>query len=78
VILIVEIAIGPMKKQSGIASRKVLVEILLRGFPVPAAQFPHQNSGVAILCLQQLFSPIGDFNCHREVSLRLTLPLSKS
>jgi hypothetical protein len=63
VILIVEKVIGLMKKRSGIASRKALVEIVLRENLVPAAQFPHPNSRVAILCPQQLFSPIGDFNC---------------
>jgi hypothetical protein len=55
-----------MKKRSRIASRKALVEMLLRGRSVPAAQFPHQNSRVAILCPQQLFSPIGDFNCRNS------------
>jgi hypothetical protein len=48
VILIVEKVIGPMKKQSGIASHKALVEIILRESPVPAAQFLHQNSRVVI------------------------------
>jgi len=66
VILIVEKVIGLMKKRSGIASRKVLVEILLRENIVLAAQFPHQNSRVAIPCPQQLFSPIGDFNCRKS------------
>jgi len=66
VILIVEKAIGPMKKQSGIASRKALVETIPRGIPIPAAQFPHQNSRVAISCPQQLFSPIGENNCRNS------------
>jgi len=66
VILIVETAIGPMKKRSGIASRKALVEMLPRGIPILSAQFLHQNSRVAILCPQQLFSPIGDFNCRNS------------
>jgi hypothetical protein len=66
VILIVEKVIEPMKKRSGPASRKALVEIILRKSPVPAAQFLHQNSRVAISCLQQLFSPIGDFNCRNS------------
>jgi len=35
VILIVEIVIGPMKKRSGIASHKALVEMLPRGIPIP-------------------------------------------
>jgi hypothetical protein len=63
VILIVEKVIEPMKKRSGPASRKALVEIVLRENLVPAAQFPHPNSRVAIPCSRQLFSPIGDFNC---------------
>jgi len=66
VILIVEIAIVLMKKRSGIASRKALVETLPRGIPIPAAQFLHQNSRGAISCPQQLFSPIGDFNCRNS------------
>jgi len=66
VILIVEKVIGLMKKRSGIASRKALVEMFPRGIPIPAAQFPHQNSRVAILWPQQLFSPIGDFNCRKS------------
>ena len=66
VILIVEKVIEPMKKRSGPSSRKALVEIFLRKSPVPAAQFLHQNSRVAIPCFQQLFSPIGDFNCRNS------------
>jgi len=70
VILIVEKVIGPMKKRSVIASHKALVEMILRENIVPAAQFLHQNSRVAIPCSQQLFSPIGDFNCRKQPSGR--------
>ncbi len=85
-VLIVEKAIVLMKKRRGRASRQNWQGCLaLRGVgdeseaavvPFPQRSRPHQNPRVAMRCLRQLFSPIGENNCHCGVHLRVTTQLS--
>ena len=55
-----------------LALRSLGYEPEAAGVPFPQRSRPHQNPRVTIACFQQLFSPIGDFNCQCGAHLRLS------